>query len=498
LNHGLDFTSGPLLFDVMKNDFEKATADFIRQYRLLPPRQPLILAVSGGPDSVAMMHCLWCLKKTGFFKNPLICAHVNHGIRPDQGKADEQFTIAQANALGIRTIVTSIDAPAWAEKRNLSLETAARKLRIGALIDIAAANETTHIATGHHADDNAETLIQRIARGTGYRGLAGIWPDKTFQQDFHFVRPLLCHRRSTIEQYLNISNLPSRFDKTNLDTCYRRNFIRHKLLPALQNDASVDLVNLLNHLSASARRLGIRIRDHANDVAPTVLQYLQEAVCINLDRFNRQPLPIRIELVRMSLDRLAGPSGDFTSRHFNAIGNLASSKTAGKQIDLPRGLKARRTYDDLVITAADRIVIPPLPEDEIKLNIPGTTEFGDYRSEAEILDRDQIDLPEFFGAKSPHVELFDLDTLTGPLIARRRRIADRFCPLGLGAEKKLGKFFTDQKIPHHLRKEALVISDTRKIIWLWPVRPAEVTKITTRTKKILRLRITTHPVTVGK
>ena len=224
-------------------EFEQKVADFIKGERLLAPGDGALLAVSGGADSTALLHAMAALRADGVLPVEIHCAHINHQLRGDEAQRDEDFVVEQCRKLNIAVITERIYVRGYAKAKKLSIETAARELRIDSLLEIAKRQNCTCIATAHHKNDNAETILQRLSRGTGFRGLCGIWPAKEFAGNIRFVRPLLCVTRGEIIQYLNGRNQKWCTDRTNEDFAYRRNFIRHRLLPALQKDCSGCLVD---------------------------------------------------------------------------------------------------------------------------------------------------------------------------------------------------------------------------------------------------------------
>jgi len=181
--------------------FEQQVGDFIKANGLLSSENKVLLAVSGGADSTALLCVLQALSSNNILSVEFLCAHINHQIRGADADSDEDFVIAQARALKLHITTKRIDVRGFARKHKLSIETAARKLRIESLLEIARANNCSIIATAHHKNDNAETILQRLTRGTGYRGLGGIWPIRIFENEFKFIRPLLCVRRDEIIKY---------------------------------------------------------------------------------------------------------------------------------------------------------------------------------------------------------------------------------------------------------------------------------------------------------
>ena len=472
-------------------EFEKNIADFIKANQLFGPTAKVLLAVSGGADSMALLYAMRSLKADGVFNGRLIVAHINHQLRGLQAKLDEDFVITQAGNLNLPVVTRRLDVRGFARKNKLSIETAARKLRIESLLDIAKANNCNYIATAHQKNDNAETILQRLARGTGFRGLAGIWPTRTFAEGVCFVRPLLCVSRNEVVEYLKEQNLKWRIDRTNEDCKYRRNYIRHRLMPALQQQCSGPVVEQLSVLAQSTRRFHSLVCSSAEKVWPGLADCAGEKVKLELKIFSVQPEPVKIELIRRSLAAIGSGERNLTQQHFKRILQLAEQNVGGKKIELPDGFVVWREYEKLIFVRTDRILKPDEQiVESVKVEVPGRTRFGNYLIESAILEPGQIDMEKFKVKKNEFVERFDLDKVKLPLAVRFRRAGDRFCPLGQAGKKRIGKFMTAAKVPLQLRRESLIVADSKKIIWLWPIRMCEQAKIISSSRKILQLKIT--------
>ena len=478
-------------------EFEKKLADFVRANGLVGSADKVLLAVSGGADSIALMYAMHALKAENFFNAELLCAHINHQLRGTEAELDQEFVVAQATKLKLAVTTSRTDVRGFAHLHKLSIETAARHLRMEALIDIAKANDCSRVVTAHQKNDNAETILQRLSRGTGIRGLGGIWPERAFANEIKFVRPLLCFRRDEILNYLQQRNLKWRRDHTNADCTYRRNYIRHRLMPALQQDCSDSIVEQLSQLARSAIRYYGVVCGRANEVWLSLADCDAEKTVLDLKLFLAEPQPVKVELIRRSLANIRCGERDLTQGHYEGILQLAEQNVTGRKIELPGGFAVRREYGNLIFEPSlDRSVgqAPPYVDRQsnqsVTLNVPGQTRFGEYLIEATILETDDVGLEQFVEGKTSCVERFDLDQVRLPLIVHPRRPGDRFVPFGLTSEKKLGKFLTAQRIPHELRRRVIVVTDREKIIWVWPVRISEQVRITGDTRKILQLHIT--------
>jgi tRNA(Ile)-lysidine synthase len=477
----------------MLSELEKKVTGYIEANSLFCSNDKILLAVSGGTDSTALLYIMNGLKSAGFIKSELLCAHLNHLLRGIEADADEKFVIKQAVELGLTVITRCFDVRTFAQDNKLSIETAARQLRLKNLIDIAEENNCGFIATAHQKNDNAETILQRLSRGTGYRGLAGIWPERIFGDNIRFVRPLLCAGRDEIEEYLQNQNLKWRTDRTNTDLIYRRNFIRHRLLPELQKEYSCSIVEQLSELSEAARGLYKQVCSQAEGLWPKVAKHNDEKLILNLEIFQTQSKPVKIELIRRALECLGSGQRDLTQGHYRNILKLADENATGKKIELPGGFTALCEYKNVFFCRVG--LAPPKTSRSSKtqpviLKVPGKTKFDRYIVELKILAKAEQDLEKFKASKTNSIEWLDFDKVSVPLAVRFRQPGDRFVPLGLSDKKKVGKFLTASKIPYETRRNILIITDAEKIIWLFPIRISERVKVTDNTKKILQLRTT--------
>jgi len=479
-------------------EFEKKVAGFIKANGLFGSADKILLAVSGGADSTALLYALCAIKAenvpalplAGKLSGDILCAHINHQLRGSESDGDEAFVIAQADKLNLAITTKRLDVRGFAHKNKLSIETAARKLRIESLLDIAEANNCKWVATAHQKDDNAETVIQRLVRGTGFRGLGGIWPVRKFADGIGFVRPLLCVRRDEIVEYLSKRNLKWRVDRTNDDCKYRRNYIRHRLLPALQQQCNGSIAEQLSELARSAQKFYSLVCSSVEKIWLQLTDCTADNVTLDLKSFLAQPPAVKVEIVRRSLTYLGGGERDLTHRHYERVLQLSRQNISDREIGLPDGFVVWCEYGKLIFARAKGVL---KPEEQIiksiKLEVPGRARFARYSIEAAIFEAEGREFEKFKVQKTNFVEWFDLDNVKLPLVVRSREGGDRFVPLGLREEKKVGKFLTAAKVPQQIRKKVFIVADAEKIIWVWPIRIGEQAKVTTETRKILQLQI---------
>ena len=484
-------------------EFEQKVADFIRANELFGSADKVLLAVSGGVDSTALLYAMAALSSENVFGAELLCGHINHQLRGAEADSDEDFVTAQAGELKLGITTRRVDVRGYAGRNKLSIETAARKLRIKNLLEIARANNCKAIATAHQKNDNAETILQRLTRGTGFRGLGGIWPMRIFADEFKFVRPLLCVRRDEIIKYLEQRNLKWRQDHTNADCTYRRNYIRHRLLPELQQDCSGSLVEQLSELSESARRFYKLVCSRADEVWQKAADCAGEKVTLDSKVLLAQSQPVMVELVRRSLTAVGCGERDLTQRHYEGILRLAEQNVSGRKIDLPGEFVVGAEYGNLIFSGPEK---RPHSEEQIvestEVEVPGQTRFGRNLVKATVLDAGCSmlhrkvscgDTRRKTKSRIQFIERFDFDKIKPPLVVRFRKPGDRFVPLGLGEEKKVGKFLTAARVPQEVRQKLLIVADSERIIWIWPIRMSEQAQVTGGTRKMLQLQISGMP-----
>ncbi|MEN8127625.1 MAG: tRNA lysidine(34) synthetase TilS [Planctomycetota bacterium] len=444
----------------------------------------VLLAVSGGADSVAMVHALAEFKKRGALSCELAIGHVNHCLRGAESDMDDAFVQQLGQSLGIPVVSQSVDVKAYAQTHKLSIETAGRALRLRTLAEMAEIHDCDHIATAHHADDQAETLIHRLMRGTGFRGLCGIKPISVINGNA-YIRPMLNVRRSEIIQYCRDNSIHWCEDVSNASLTYTRNRIRHQLLPQLQVDA--DLVKPLNRLSIAAQDLQKRVEkaleDSLNELSAGVSGSYQ--VSFKRERLRSCSPWTFYEITRHSIMTLGTGLRDYSQEHFNAIREMLNQPKA--KASFPGGIEVIVDHENVLIQAAvqdDSSEFEP-----VSLPIGQTVNFGPWQISSRMLNAADVDLARFVKTKNAFVEWFDADKICGPLEIRLRRNGDRFHPIGAAGKKKVGRFLIDAGLNPQTKNRVFIIKDTENILWVVPVRMSESGKITPKTHNICELRV---------
>jgi len=250
-------------------------------------------------------------------------------------------------------------------------------------------------------------------------------------------------------------------------------------------------VEQLSELAQSARKFYSLVCERAKKVWGKLADLSGDDLKLDLEVFRREPAAVKVELIRRGLTAVGSGEGDLTQRHYERILQLAEESESGKRIELPGGFVVRREYGKLIFAKVEETTeAEEQTGKSMEIEIPGRVRFGRYLIEARVLEAGECDIEKFRAEKSEYIEWFDLGKVKEPLVVRFRQAGDRFTPLGLGEEKKVGKFLTAARVPQKVREKVLVVADSKRIIWVWPVRISEQVKLTNQTRKVLHLQIT--------
>jgi tRNA(Ile)-lysidine synthase len=454
----------------------KKVQNTLTTHRMLQPGDRVLVALSGGPDSVALCHILYQLRQT--YRVELVTAHVHHGLRGSEADQDALFVQDLARQLGLPVVVQQVNVHSWRKEHGGSLQMAARALRYQCLHQIMVNEGASKLALGHNADDQAEEILLRIFRGAGQRGLTGMPPCNRKG----VIRPLLeCHRHE-ITSYLENRNLACRQDESNLKPWCQRNLLRLELLPRLQQDFN-------SNLSATLLRTSNIFREEEEFWESLLSDWLNQYSAECEDGGIRLPIGSLMEthpamqkrLLRRAVEEVKGDLRSFGFHHTEILLQLCRSTAANSQIDLPGEIKAEKNYSWLTIGRHQQT-----PEDFCyEIAGPGSYPFPCLNHRM-VLEYAAADLATEF-ARHPTEALMDLDRVSFPLVLRSSKAGDRFRPLGLGGGKKLKKFFIDAKIPRSQRRRIPILCSGEQIIWVVGHRLDDRVKVTANTSRLLRL-----------
>ena len=424
---------------------------YVLRHALIAGGDTVVVAVSGGADSLCLLHVLQTLAPD--LGCSLHVGHLDHALRPTS-EADAAFVAAHAAELGLPYTVERRDVGALARTQRVSLETAARRARYEFLHGVAAARDAAGIATGHTRDDQAETLLLHLARGSGLRGLAGMPPRREA-----LIRPLLEVSHAQTMAYCAALGLAPREDESNLSRVQRRNRIRHEVLPrleAIQPAASANMARAARLLAADLALIE-RLARHA--LAHTVTRRDGAPVTLSATRLLEAEPELRPHMLRLLLDDLLGYAEGWGERDYVRILEAIASGEPSVSLPLPKGLVLERRGDDVML---GRPTTPPRPVlgDHV-LPVPGIVQTA-----AGLLRAELATAPDEWAGVPPSVAYLDR-AATGPtLTVRAWRPGDRVRPLGLGGTRKVQDVFVDRKVPQALRGRIPIVEGPRGIAWI--------------------------------
>ena len=445
---------------------------YIQEFNLVQPGQSVLVALSGGPDSVAMLHLFCSMRKS--WKLRVGAVHLNHNIRKRGAKADQRFCERLCASLGVEIFVETRDVPALAQEWKMSLEEASRKCRYDLFEAVASANKFASVALGHHRHDQAETVLFRIIRGTGRTGLLGMSPKRGI-----YIRPLLSVSRDAIKQYLQVHGLEYRVDRSNTDNRFARNYIRNRLVPLIERNLNPSILSQLNELADTLRPEEEFLDSLAgSEMSRTVRRMPSGRMEADTDRLEAMEVWLLRRVVRYCLAQLSVGGQVPAKRTVDRV--IDAVKAKRPQLSLPNGMRAIVAGGKLYLASRTKVAFNK------KLEIGGDTE----------IDR----LGTLFRAREECGENLDLvrvrrsqkatlskEKLQPPLLVRSLKPGDRFRPLGMSGSKKIGDYLTDRKVPVILREEIPVVCDRKGIVWLVGYEIAERVKIDNNTKEALTI-----------
>jgi tRNA(Ile)-lysidine synthase len=437
----------------------------IRRHAMLAGGETVLVAVSGGADSVALLHLLQGLPAE--WRLRLHVLHVDHQLRADSA-ADADFV----RALGVRLGVP-VDVATVAVDRRGSLEDSARSARYAALETWAARIGAERIALGHTADDQAETVLMRLVQGAGVRGLSGIPPVRG-----RIIRPLIALRRSALEAELRRAGLSWVEDPTNRDPKFLRNRIRHELLPLLSDSYNPEIAAALVRMAALARETVTALDEAAAAELDRLAVWDDRAVIVRLESLRGLPRPVAAEILRQAAARLGSRAPLRAWAHRGLERVLA--------VPVPRRPFKLGGVTVEVSGALARLASAPLPAlIERPVGVPGRTELPEIGQalEARLVGADAYAVP-----REPSRVAFDADDLPSPLIVRARRRGERFVAFG-GAERRLKTLLIEAKVPRWERGRVPVIEAGGTIIWVGHLRRSAAARVTARTRRVLELSL---------
>ncbi|MFQ5874162.1 MAG: tRNA lysidine(34) synthetase TilS, partial [Dehalococcoidia bacterium] len=446
----------------VKRRIEGCVRDFLEVHDLACSSRPLVVAVSGGPDSLCLLHAL------DHYEEPLglglHVAHLNHRLRGKESDDDAAYVEGLAQQMRLPCTVGQEDVRRRTSSHSSSLEEKAREARYQFLAAVSEECGAAGVAVAHTADDQAETVLLHLLRGSGVAGLRGMQPVSALAvasgTNLTLFRPLLRTTRKDTQAYCEALGLAPRTDLSNLSTEHLRNRIRLELLPTLR-DYNPNIEASLLRL-AEAASLDMEFIEKALDnVWGSIVKEASEGLRIDTRELSDLAPSLQHHLLRRALETLLGDLVDIEQTHIAALSEL-TSKPSGKSLCLPRGVIATMEYGEcLLAIGLDYQDAPPLIKGEHKLKVPGVTQVDGWVVDATVVNGTEYQKPAG-GLRAA----LDAGVVGSDLAVRTRRPGDSFQPLGMRHSKKLQDFLVDSKVPGRLRDRVPLVCARGKIVWV--------------------------------
>lgn len=439
----------------------KAVQAFIKKHQLLKKGSTVLVGVSGGPDSMALLHYLVTMSKQ--WNLEVITVTVDHQLRGDESAADAAFVEARCKEWGVRCERTSIDVRSYMEERGIGTQLAARELRYKFFQEQMERHGADYLALGHHGDDQAETLLMQFTRSADPSAVLGIPAIRPFSCG-QIIRPFLAISRKEIETYCRYANIESRLDPSNEDTGYTRNFFRKLVIPLLKEknpNIHVTMQNMSERMQENAHFLEKTAEDELSKFLK--VDQKDDSVSFSSSVFQAYPIALQRQMYQLILNYLYKKQPDQLSYlHETEFFKLIRGNRSNAVLDFPRGMQVEKSYDHISFSFDKK-------EEEMnfgfhlevpgKIQLPGGTQIEGFYSNQPAQDTYS------FSLKVTPAML--------PLVVRNRRNGDRMVWQGLNGSRKLKDLFIDEKIPRNKRDSWPVITDASgRILWLPGLRKA--------------------------
>jgi tRNA(Ile)-lysidine synthase len=462
----------------MLSDRVRRTID---RYQLLENGDRVIVGVSAGVDSMVLLHLLNAYRET--FHLSLIVAHVNHGFRPEESEREAELVQKESAQFRLPFEYGQFNVREFQELAGLSPQDAARRIRFHFFYDLLRKHHAQKIALGHHADDQVETVLLRLIRGSGLQGLKGILPIR----ERKVIRPLLEVWREEIDAFALGKKIPFLLDSSNLKKDYLRNRIRLSLIPFIEEEYQPHFRKILLRTSTILREENDYLERGTEEAYQKIVHEAEDTLSFKFSEYQSLHRAIQWRVIKKIVERIHdggrvmedGGGADV----LKVTQNLHRSSPSFL-LELPHGFWVEKRYD---VVSVGKREMKPFPPFEVDLISPGHTFVEEIGKEVTIEEADRGQFRDYSGP--PNTALMDFESLRFPLKMRNFRPGDRFCPLGVKGTQKLKDFFIDHKVPKFERSRVPLLISEEMIAWVVGHRIDERVKITERTRKVLEVKI---------
>ena len=442
---------------------------FADKNNLFSRGERVLVALSGGADSVCLLYVLLALKSE--YELVVDAVHVNHMLRGAEAERDADFCKALCDKLGVRLHLCVEDVNAYAEISGKSIETAARDVRYKVFAQLKELHGYDKIAVAHHAQDNAETILMHLLRGSGLTGLRGILPKRDA-----IVRPLLEMSRKDILEFLSENNIQYVTDSTNAQTKNARNRIRHGLLAEIRQNYNPNIVQTLSETAHLLRADSEYIEMQAQCAYADTVSKLEDALLVHMQKYSMLPEAIALRVMKKAISECIGSAQDIPFDTVLRAHTHCLNRAVGSRVDLPMGAAAVLEHTGLYMYKHSSVI-------EYLYNInPGEVIFLEEAGMTLYTE-----LTDCIGEEADNAAYFDYEGIAMPLVVRNRRSGDKIKLQGMTGSKKLKEYFIDTKIDKHIRDIWPLVCAGDEILWICGKRKSVLCAANKNTKKVLKI-----------
>ena len=461
--------------NLLEKDISTSILEVIKKYKMFEAGDSLVVGVSGGYDSICLLHVLHKLSQTWQLK--LYAVHLNHGIRGAEADSDAEYVSDICKKLDITCFIEYFDIPNYAKKTGKSEEEAGREIRYSMFEKVREKTNSNKIVVAQNMNDNVETILMHFMRGAGIEGLIGIDAVRN-----NIVRPLIETDRADIEEYCKTNNLQPRTDRTNLETIYMRNKTRLQLLPYIRENFNQNIEKTLLRLSDIVKEDNLYLEQQTMEAFKEMALVMKEKTVFDTAKIIKCHKSIQRRLIRLGIEKLLDSYYGFELKHIDGALQLLTEKT-GAAIVLPNAIRAYISYDSLII---ERIVSTEKDLFYFSLDLEKVNEIKgkDLHIEIKNVERNIFQQQE----RDAYTVYIDRDKINNGLVYRNRRNGDVFSPIGMRGTKKLKEYFIDEKVAREKRDDIGLIADGSDIVWVIGKRLSEKYKVVNETKNIISIK----------
>ncbi len=448
---------------------EQKVLEYMKKHHMVESGDRVLIGLSGGADSAALFHILREYQQVYGYE--LLAVHVNHGLRGEEALRDQEFVMELCRSCQVPCEVVKMPVRQMAEKGKMSLEEAGREARREVFQRLAGKWKCSKLALAHHKNDQAETMLHHLARGTGLAGLAGLLPADGFR-----IRPFLCLEREEIDHYLQVKGYAYVEDSSNRDDQYTRNRIRHELLAGMTQRVNERAVE---HMAMTAQILR-QTDSYLEDQGQELLRRYQKQNFLEEAFFQENPVPVYYGL-RVFLSSLFAVK-DMSASHYEALQGWAGMQV-GKVLQLPHKICARREYGGVLFYREGGYGYAQTKESFcMPLQIPGTVSGGGMQFRCRIFKNFFQQIPQ-----KTYTKWLDYDKIKNTVVMRNRQPGDYLVVNASGGKKKLKDYLIDCKVPREKRGQIILAAQGQEILWAVGLRLSEAYKVGPDTREVLEI-----------